>query len=48
VRPFQNESIKTKLSSMIMIICIAALSLSCATFRVYDRVNSRRAMLPLK
>ncbi len=44
MRFFRDLSIKRKLTSMMMIISIVALLVSCASFIVYDQIFSRRAM----
>jgi len=44
MRFFKDLSIKRKLTSMMMIVSIAALLLSCVSFIVYDQIFSRRAM----
>ena len=44
MRAFRDLSIKRKLTSIMMIISIVGLLLSCASFIIYDQVLSRRAM----
>jgi signal transduction histidine kinase/DNA-binding response OmpR family regulator len=44
MRSFKDLSIKRKLTLMMMIVSIAALLLSCASFIIYDQAFSRRAM----
>lgn len=45
MRAFRDLSIKRKLTSIMMLISIVALLLSCASFIVYDQIFSRRAMV---
>jgi len=45
VRAFRDLSIKLKLTSIMMLISIVALLLSCASFIIYDQSFSRRAMV---
>lgn len=45
MRAFRDLSIKHKLTTIMMIISVTALLLSCASFIVYDQIFSRRAMV---
>ena len=45
MRAFRDLSIKLKLTSIMMLISIVALLLSCALFIIYDQIFSRRAMV---
>ena len=45
MRAFRDLSIKSKLTTIMMIISVTALLLSCASFIVYDQIFSRRAMV---
>jgi two-component system sensor histidine kinase/response regulator len=44
MRKFRDQSIKRKLTLIMMLISVVALVLSCASFIVYDQIFSRRAM----
>jgi len=45
MRAFRDLSIKRKLTTIMMVISVTALLLSCASFIVYDQIFSRRAMV---
>ena len=45
MRAFRDLSLKRKLTTIMMIISVAALLLSCFSFIIYDQVFSRRAMV---
>src|SRR5688572_2392211 len=45
MQTFRDVSIKRKLTSIMMIISVVGLLVSCASFIVYDQVFSRRTMV---
>jgi len=45
MRAFRDLSIKSKLTSIMMLISVVALLLSCASFIIYDQICSRRTMI---